>query len=229
MNDAKPGQGASPMPRAGWKAALKRALVRQFGRPVGFWGGVAGQIMARRPSNVERNLWTVELLDIQPTDRVLEIGFGPGIGIAAAAHRVDRGLVVGVDHSEVMLRQAERRNRAAIRRGRVELRLGSINDLVANEPPFDKIFAVNSIAFWPEPVARLGELRALLTEAGLVAITEQPRLRRDGDEAVRQAAARITSQLAEAGFGPAVVDILPARPVAVVCVRAPSTLAAARH
>jgi hypothetical protein len=37
--------------------------------------------MAHRPSNAQRNRWVVSLLDVQPTDRVLEIGFGPGIAI----------------------------------------------------------------------------------------------------------------------------------------------------
>jgi hypothetical protein len=53
----------------------------QFGRPNGFWGSIAGWIMAVRSSNRKRNVWAVSLLDVQHGDRILEIGFGPGLAI----------------------------------------------------------------------------------------------------------------------------------------------------
>jgi len=55
------------------------AIVGQFAHPQGRAGRVAGWVMAHRPSNRQRNSWVVWLLDVQPTDRVLEIGFGPGL------------------------------------------------------------------------------------------------------------------------------------------------------
>src|SRR5688572_12852582 len=89
----------------------------QFHHPTGAAGHVAGWIMGRRSSNVARNRWAAQLLDVQPTDHVIELGCGPGVAIAALADRAVRGLVVGVDHSLVMIRQARRRNRAAVRAG----------------------------------------------------------------------------------------------------------------
>ena len=68
-----------------FRKRLRRWLVGQFGRPAGFWGHVAGWIMAHRTTNVVRNQWTTELLEINPDDRILEIGFGPGLAIAAVA------------------------------------------------------------------------------------------------------------------------------------------------
>jgi len=45
-------------------------------------------------------------LNIKPNHRVLEVGFGPGIGISAALKRVEHGSgrVYGVDISEQMVR-----------------------------------------------------------------------------------------------------------------------------
>jgi SAM-dependent methyltransferase len=63
-------------------------VVRQFGKPTGTWGALAGFVMSRRQSNRQRNDWTLDLLDIRPSDRVLELGFGPGLGIRGAAGRV---------------------------------------------------------------------------------------------------------------------------------------------
>jgi hypothetical protein len=57
------------------------AVRAQFGRPTGLGGYAAGLPMAYRPSNRRRNAWAVSLLDVQRDDRVLELGFGPGVAI----------------------------------------------------------------------------------------------------------------------------------------------------
>jgi protein-L-isoaspartate O-methyltransferase len=88
-----------------------RVGLAQFHHPTGLGGHLAGWIMSRRPSNVARNRWAVQLLEVQPSERVIELGCGPGVAVAALATRAVRGLVVGVDHSQVMIRQARRRNR----------------------------------------------------------------------------------------------------------------------
>jgi hypothetical protein len=77
-----------------------RALVRQFGHPRGIAGRAAGWVMAHRGANRQRNRWAVALLDVRPTDRVLEIGFGPGLAIAEFAERATQGQVYGVGRSE---------------------------------------------------------------------------------------------------------------------------------
>src|SRR5918996_2966738 len=106
------------------------AVVRQFGHPHGIGGRLAGWVMAHRASNRRRNRWVASLLDLQPTDRVLEIGFGPGLAIAELSRRVGpSGHVYGVDRSDVMLRQATRRNAAAIQAGRVTLISGNVEQL----------------------------------------------------------------------------------------------------
>jgi SAM-dependent methyltransferase len=138
------------------KRAIVMALVGQFGHPRGALGNVAGWVMAHRPSNRQRNRWVASLLDVQPTDRVLEIGFGPGLAIADLSQRVGpAGRVYGIDHSDVMLRHATRRNADAIKAGRVTLTLGSVEHLPpALDGPFDAILAVNSVGFWPAPAER---------------------------------------------------------------------------
>ena len=150
-------------------------VVRQFGRPCGVAGRVAGRVMAHRASNRQRNLWVVSLLDVQPTDRVLEIGFGPGLAIAELARRVTRGHVYGIDHSEVMVRQASKRNATAIRAGRVELLRTSVDRLPRFDEPLDAIVAVNSVGFWPNPTQQLSELRRVLRPGGRIALASQPR------------------------------------------------------
>ena len=100
-------------------SALRAALVRQFRKPSGLFGRLAGLLMAHRASNRARNRWTLDLLALEPADRVLELGCGPGVALAIAAERTPEGSVIGVDHSEAMLAMAGRRASRTGRSNRV--------------------------------------------------------------------------------------------------------------
>lgn len=193
-------------------------MVRQFGKPSGPLGLLAGLIMLLRPSNRLRNLRTLELLELQPADRVLEVGFGPGVSVARAAELTPSGKVVGIDHSELMLRQARRRNARAIRAGRVELLLGSAEALPRFDAPFDKVLAVNVFMFWNDPVSVLRGLRLAIKEGGVIALTLQPRRRGATADDTRAAAERMAASLRAAGFAEVQVEILEMAPVAAACV-----------
>jgi SAM-dependent methyltransferase len=211
------------VPRAGVTAvrALDRDVIGQAHHPRGAAGRVTAWEMAHRPSNRQRNRWVVSLLDVQPADRVLEIGFGPGVAIAELA-RAGAGHVYGIDHSEVMLRQASRRNAAAIRAGRVTLLNASADQLPpALGGPFDVILAVNSLGFWPAPGERLADLRQRLAPGGRIAVVSQPRCPGATATTSRRAAADIENQLRGAGFTQLGSQFLPLDPPAV-CVLAVS-------
>ena len=145
----------------------------QFRKPSGLLGRFIGNGMAR--GNTYDASWTISLLDIQPEDRVLEIGFGPGVSTQYASERASRGLVAGIDHSDTMVQAARRRNAAAIKAGRVALQQGDVARLLYPDDSFDKAFSIHSIYFWTEPVACLKELRRVLKPGGLLAITIQPK------------------------------------------------------
>jgi SAM-dependent methyltransferase len=196
---------------------LYAAAHAQFARPTGSLGRAAGLLMAHRSSNRRRNAWAVSLLDVRPEHRVLEIGFGPGLAIREFSRIARDGYVCGIDHSESMLRQASRRNRDAIRRGVVDLRLGSVDDLPAFDTPFDKILAVNTMLFWRAPQARLRELRLLLRPGGSIAVAHQPRGPGATDQTAAAEGEEIEAALVAAGFTQVRVETLRLKP-AVVCV-----------
>jgi SAM-dependent methyltransferase len=189
----------------------------QFHHPTGAVGHVVGWVLGRRSSNVARNRWAVRLLDVQPTDRVIELGCGPGVAIAAIASRARRGLVVGVDHSQVMIRQARRRNRAAVRAGRVRLIQSPVESLSIGDGPFDAALAVNTVGMWPDAAARLCELARLLRPGGRIALVSQPRC--PGATAATSAAAagELAGLLTRAGFARLRTEILDLDPP-VACV-----------
>jgi SAM-dependent methyltransferase len=156
---------------------------------------------------------------VQPASQVLEIGFGPGVAVAELV-RAGAGHVYGIDHSAVMLRQASRRNAAAIRAGRVTLACAPVDQIPpALDGPFDAILAVNSLAFWPAPAERLAELRRRLAPGGRVAIVSQPRCHGATAGTSRSAAGDIENLLRGAGFTQMSTQTLPLSPP-VICVLA---------
>jgi SAM-dependent methyltransferase len=192
------------------------AVRAQFGHPTGFWGRAAGLLMAHRSSNRRRNAWAVSLLDVRSHDRVLEIGFGPGLAIRELGRLAAEGYVCGIDHSELMLRQATRRNAEGIRREVVDLRLASVDALPAFDPPFDKILTVNTMLFWREPDSRLRELRQLLRPGGLIGVAHQPRGPGASDETAAAKGREIAAALTRTGFSDVRVETMALKP-AVVC------------
>lgn len=183
-----------------WRHRLGRAIVSEFHQPRGLAGWLVGWEMAVRPSNRRRSQWAVALLDVQPTDRFLEIGFGPGIAIREAARRATQGKVIGVDHSAEMVRQATRRNRDAVQQGTVELHQMDANAVRAFESNFDKVLVVNSLGFWPQLVDRLVDIRSIMSEGGVIAIVSQPRCPGATHEHTDRAEQGICEQLEQAGF-----------------------------
>jgi ubiquinone/menaquinone biosynthesis C-methylase UbiE len=144
-----------------------RPLFEQFARPSGWLGRLAGSLMSK---GADDDRWLVDLLDVQPEDRVLEVGFGPGVAIELIAARASRGLVAGIDPSDVMVRQASKRNWQAVQAGRVQLRQGTVSALPFPDSSFTKALALHSIYFWPSLEQGLRELYRVLSPGGRLAI-----------------------------------------------------------
>ncbi|MFI9550299.1 class I SAM-dependent methyltransferase [Nonomuraea endophytica] len=201
------------------KRRLITAMIGQFHHPHGAGGHLAGWIMAHRASNRRRSQWTVTLLDVQPTDHILGIGFGPGLAIAHLSRHATHGKIYGIDHSAVMLRHATRRNAAAIRAHRVTLQQATVEHPPAYEQPLDAILTINTLGMWPHPTQRLADLRTLLKPGGRIAITSQPRTPHATAATSAQAARDITRHLTQAGYTHPRVETLHLTPPAV-CVLA---------
>lgn len=187
---------------------------RQFGHPSGALGWLVGHVMAIK--NRGRGEWAVSLLELQPADRVLEIGFGPGVDVRRVQRLVPDGLVAGVDPSQEMLRQARRRN--ADGRARVDLRMGTAAALPFVDGNFDKVFSGNSVQFWPELEAGLVEVRRVLRPGGRVVISIQPRSKGATADTTVAWGRRIVQAMIENGFTDVRTESHEMRPVPAVAV-----------
>ncbi|MDF2763087.1 MAG: rebM11 [Rhodospirillales bacterium] len=198
--------------------SLGAKFAAQFRKPEGRLGAFAGWIMAHRSSNRARNDWTVQLLEIAPGDRVLDLGCGPGLALTAAAARATAGRVVGIDHSPVMIEQARARVRKLGLERQVELRLGGVEALATLPGPFDKILSVNVVQFVPDQPGLLALFHRLLAPGGRLATTYMPRQRGATAADARQMGAELEKLMTAAGFTQVRTEELPLKPVPAICV-----------
>src|SRR5262245_8935250 len=146
----------------------RKLLMRMFGLPKGVLGRLGGIVMARM--NHDAAVQVIELLDVRPDDKILEIGFGPGVAIQLLLDRVPAGSIAGVDQSQEMVRQASARNADALRSRRVDLRYGSVERLPFPDESFDRALAIKSMQVWPNAGAGLQEIRRVLKPGGTLAL-----------------------------------------------------------
>jgi ubiquinone/menaquinone biosynthesis C-methylase UbiE len=149
-------------------SSLWHAIGGQLRNPSGFAGRVIGLMM--RIVNIEPNKLAVASLLIEPTDTVLELGFGPGHAVQLMVREAFAGRVLGIDHSPIMVEQAGNRNRAAIHDGRVVLYQAPFTRLPFGDSVIDKILAVNVIYFWQDVPAVIKEMCRVLRPGGRVSI-----------------------------------------------------------
>jgi ubiquinone/menaquinone biosynthesis C-methylase UbiE len=172
-------------------------MARQFAKPDGRLGRLAGWIMAL--NNKVRSLWMLSLLNVEPIDRVLEIGFGPGEDLKRVSAIATEGLTAGVDHSAEMVKMARAKNLRTILAGRADIRQGSSENIPFPDACFTKVYSINSVQFWSNRREALREIQRVLRPGGLVAIALEPRGASSPELALENGKA-IASDLEALGF-----------------------------
>ena len=150
---------------------ILRSAFKQFRRPTGWLGRLAGLGMNREHEKVWR--WGLEHVTIAPDAMILDVGCGGGRAVKILAQAASRGRVYGVDYSEDVLSIARRVNRALIQQGRVEIRHGSVSDLPFPDGMFDLVTAFETIIFWPSLLDDLREVRRVLKPGGTLLIANE--------------------------------------------------------
>jgi arsenite methyltransferase len=141
-----------------------RALAAQLRRPSGLFGRLVARLMnaVNRPMNRE----ALAALAPAPESRVLEVGFGGGAMLRMLLDAAPEGKVAGLDLSPTMIERARRTFAAELRAGRLELREGAIERIPFGDASFDRVLTSNTLYFWSDPAAAVGEAHRVLAPAG---------------------------------------------------------------
>jgi arsenite methyltransferase len=152
-----------------------RFVARQLSRPSGIMGALIRFLMNRH--NARMNAFAVRQLNIEPTDRVFEIGFGGGVTLQSLMKSA--ACVAGVDRSDDVIGWAQRRFSTEINADRADFRQGNVEALPFDTAAFDKVCTVNTVYFWSSLEAGSAEIHRVLKPRGRVAIGFLPKERMD--------------------------------------------------
>lgn len=122
----------------------------------------------------ERFHRALELLDIQGTERCLELGSGAGLLAGLVAARLQEGKITMVDRSEAMIRAALKRNAAFATAGKLDAVCCSITELRAHRQRYDRIFAFNVNVFLENAAEEWEITKMLLAPGGRLCLFSQP-------------------------------------------------------
>jgi arsenite methyltransferase len=178
-----------------------RFIARQLSRPTGFFGRIMGRLMNRH--NAKLNAYAVRQLDLTPSDRILEIGFGGGVTLPSLI--AGAAFVGGVDRSREMVRRAKARFSEAVSAGRAIFREGNVEELPFEVSSFGKVCTVNTVYFWSSLDAGFAEIHRVLSPGGRVVVGFLPKERMDRmgmpkDIFTSRAPEDVIAALTKAGF-----------------------------
>ncbi len=139
-------------------------MAQQLRKPSGKHASNVGEKM----NQVNEPLYdlTLDVMQPQDYDEVLEIGFGTGKFFPKLFDRANGLKVSGIDYSEAMVETAMRQNQDTINSGNLDIKVGNSNDLPYPDHSFDKIFTSMVIYFWDRPKSHLKEIRRVLKPKG---------------------------------------------------------------
>jgi len=143
---------------------FKIFIASQFKKPRGLFGIFTSNMMIKgNQKNYDRLILD---LNVQPYNKILEIGFGPGIGIRMITESCPTCTVHGIDFSKLMYQKASKYNDEFISAARVKLyRADFLKDSVLSND-YDKIFCLNVVYFWNELKTPFEKVWSLLKNGG---------------------------------------------------------------
>ncbi|WP_052447399.1 class I SAM-dependent methyltransferase [Clostridium polynesiense] len=192
-----------------------KILKEQFANPQGNLGKLSGLLMQIKDKN--QSSWVVANSKVKPKSSVLEVGFGPGLGIESASGFAFEGFVAGIDISDIMLQTATKRNSEKIRQGKVELLKGDVMEIPFEDYYFDLVFSVNSIQYWEDVQESLREIKRVLKDNGEIAIAMHPYWLETEADCI-QLREKITKEVQAAGFKNVKANLLYLKPVTAFCI-----------
>jgi ubiquinone/menaquinone biosynthesis C-methylase UbiE len=129
----------------------------------------------RKPEIQAAKQRSLARLALQPGDRVLDVGCGPGDDARALAALVGaQGLVVGIDVDPMMLAEAERRSaETPSTSAPVQFRLGDVYAIDAADASFEACRAERVFLHLAEPARALAEMIRVLVPGGRLAVIDR--------------------------------------------------------
>lgn len=131
--------------------------------------GNSGIEVADIMNNTNANIitQTIKSIDISSGDTILEIGPGNGKHLNEVITVADNLSYFGIDISETMVKEAQQNN---IEYNNTSFQLVNGETIPFEDNTFSKVFTVNTIYFWENPIAYATEIARVMQPEGILSI-----------------------------------------------------------
>lgn len=106
-------------------------------------------------------------LDLQASDRLLDIGCGTGVLLEAVRRHQPDAVLAGIDISPGMIEMARKKLGSD-----AELTVADVEWMPFETASFDVVVSTSSFHYWPSPSIGLAEARRILRPGGRLVITD---------------------------------------------------------
>lgn len=161
----------------------------------------------------KRFIWAVDVLDLQPSHHVLEIGCGVGLMAEVIGSKLDDGKLTAIDKSSFMIDRAKRRNRRFIVDNVSTFLTADFLTVDFPRSSFDCIAAFNLHFFRKDPGKVLQRVKQFLKKGGKLFVFFQ-----DPYEITISSADIIHEKLAAHGFVVEDTILKELTPTSAICV-----------
>ncbi|WP_185287236.1 class I SAM-dependent methyltransferase [Chryseobacterium lactis] len=144
-----------------------KILAQNLANPQGEKGIEIGEMM--NATNISMTLESIRTLLIDDDEHILEIGHGNAGHLKNILSLAQNLHYTGIDISETMHQEAKRLNKEFD--SQAEFILYEGKKLPFQDGTFDKIFTVNTVYFWENPVEFLNEIYRVLKDDGTFVLT----------------------------------------------------------
>jgi len=144
-----------------------KILAHNLANPQGEKGIEIGEMM--NATNISMTLESIKTLVIDDSQHILEIGHGNAGHLKSIMSLAKNLRYTGIDISETMHNEARKLNKEFENQADFVLYEGK--KLPFQDRTFDKIFTVNTVYFWENPVEFLNEIYRVLKDDGTFVLT----------------------------------------------------------
>ncbi|KPH12988.1 class I SAM-dependent methyltransferase [Chryseobacterium sp. ERMR1:04] len=144
-----------------------KILAQNLANPQGEKGKEIGEMM--NATNIGMTLESITTLLIEDDEHILEIGHGNAGHLKSILNIANNLKYTGIDISETMQNEAKDLNKEF--KDQADFVLYEGKKLPFEDEVFDKIFTVNTVYFWEEPVEYLNEIYRVLKDKGTFVLT----------------------------------------------------------
>ncbi|WP_262152373.1 class I SAM-dependent methyltransferase [Chryseobacterium foetidum] len=144
-----------------------KILAQNLANPEGETGLKVAEMM--NATNIGMTVESIQTLLIEDGESILEIGHGNAAHVKSILNLAKDLKYTGIDISQTMHNEAQRLNTEF--KNQAEFVLYEGTKLPFEDQTFDKIFTVNTVYFWENPVEYLNEIYRILKDSGTFVLT----------------------------------------------------------